>query len=866
MRSSLLLALLLTSSLLGGALLPVGGQSPNQAPTADAGHDLATAVGVATNFNGSGSSDPDNDILFFSWDFDNANGLQQDASGPTPVWTFQFPGQYTVTLTVDDGSLSGFDTLSVVVEQTLSNHNPVAVITEPQNGDVVFVSADIPFDGTDSYDPDGDPINYSWDFGNAIYTTATGTYPGFDRPGVVAVTLTVSDGVFNSTATSTLIVLVVSGPGGPPPLPIPRLPSACFTETSPWYTWKPSTFDGSCSHDQDSGQVNVTWDFDLNDGLNPTSPDSTERIAQWAYHDVGTYTVTLVVVDDDPVPKYNFTQKDIVIVAHPKPTVNAGPDVHVDNGKALTLAGSATPNRGDQSNTSQKIIFRNDVVDFYAWDFQSDGIWDWNSSATGVATHTYNLPEDPKEPVEFLATLMACTNYQPEHGGYDNVCDSNATHVIINAGPNSDPIADAGPAVKGFVGESVTLHGSGVDSDGFIATYEWDFNSDGTFDWSSTASGTATTTYQSSGTFSPTERVTDDRGATAQASTTVTIAANGVPVADACCDQSVKVGQTISLDGSGSTDPDKEPLSYLWDYDSSDGIGVDSTLASPTVSYATRGTYVATLKVRDPHGAESAADEVTLTVTQSFGAELTGAGTSQLGEPNQQVVFTLTLTNKGDGPDDFTLLRDGGSPTYTSVITPTQLKLGAGESSPVSVRVLVPVGAKADESQTLTITATSVGSTTGGGTRVSASATLTLKVKELHNADLQLAKKDPSVAQGGHTSVTLTIRNDGNVKDTIKVSASGAGQKLVSFSPTSVTLEPTKKADVTVTIAVSADTPTRAYTVTITGDAGGVKATTTLTITVTAGGPSGTPGFEGTLSVVALLAALAVATATSRRR
>ena len=39
---------------------------------------------------------------------------------------------------------------------------------------------------------------------------------------------------------------------------------------------------------------------------------------------------------------------------------------------------------------------------------------------------------------------------------------------------------------------------------------------------------------------------------------------NRVPTADAGEDQTVLVESTVSLDGSGSTDPEEDPLDYLW--------------------------------------------------------------------------------------------------------------------------------------------------------------------------------------------------------------------------------------------------------------------------------------------------------------
>jgi glucose/arabinose dehydrogenase len=69
---------------------------------------------------------------------------------------------------------------------------------------------------------------------------------------------------------------------------------------------------------------------------------------------------------------------------------------------------------------------------------------------------------------------------------------------------------------------------------------------------------------------------------------------------------------TVAFDGSGSRDPEGEPLAYAWDLDG-DGAYDDSTAIRPSWTYVDKGEHVASLRVTDPAGA-SATDKVTIGV------------------------------------------------------------------------------------------------------------------------------------------------------------------------------------------------------------------------------------------------------------
>jgi glucose/arabinose dehydrogenase len=70
---------------------------------------------------------------------------------------------------------------------------------------------------------------------------------------------------------------------------------------------------------------------------------------------------------------------------------------------------------------------------------------------------------------------------------------------------------------------------------------------------------------------------------------------------------------TVQFNGSGSSDPDGDALSYSWDLNGEGTYG-DSTAANPSFTYTTAGTFSVTLRVTDSRGASSVSAPVTITV------------------------------------------------------------------------------------------------------------------------------------------------------------------------------------------------------------------------------------------------------------
>src|SRR5262249_59290800 len=72
--------------------------------------------------------------------------------------------------------------------------------------------------------------------------------------------------------------------------------------------------------------------------------------------------------------------------------------------------------------------------------------------------------------------------------------------------------------------------------------------------------------------------------------------------------QTADEGAVVTFDGSGSSDPDGDPLTYLWDF----GDGTQATGPTATHVYADNGSYLAALIVSD--GANTVRGTAVLTV------------------------------------------------------------------------------------------------------------------------------------------------------------------------------------------------------------------------------------------------------------
>ncbi|MCM8791482.1 MAG: PKD domain-containing protein [Candidatus Omnitrophica bacterium] len=474
--------------------------------------------------------------LCYSWDF----GDGCTAEGAVVKHAYEKPGEYTVKLTVTDscGSPCGIDTLTQVVKV---NCPPTAVFNGP---DCICTGQEATYDASQSSSTTSKTLNYTWDFGDG--TTAEGQVVKhvFERGGSYRVVLTVDDGsCSNCCRDSACMNVTVNTP------PCAEAGNDVCMTCVPYDQPLTVSFRGSGS--SSTGCLTYMWNF--GDG---TSGEG--RNVKHTYAGPGMYKVTLVV--DDGCNSQCSTASDCLTVnISRQPCADAGCDYNVCAGDEVNF--DASKSQAGPGAT-------------YAWDF-GDG-----QTGTGVkVSHKY------AEGGHYTATL---TLTDGECVSCDTAC------VFVNAGPKA---ALCGPD-KACMGECISFNACGSsDPDSDCLTYSWDFGDGTTLEGADCEVHHA---YDKGGTYTVRVTVDDGSGMTpcSKDSASVVVNINSRPTAvigpcDACC-----VGKEALFDGSASTDPDGDKLSYSWDF----GDGTTAEGAKVTHVYKEIGQYKVVLKVDDGKG------------------------------------------------------------------------------------------------------------------------------------------------------------------------------------------------------------------------------------------------------------------------
>ena len=507
----------------------------------------STTEGIApltVNFDGSTSRDTDGTIVSYAWNFGEAGAT---GSGAQVSYQYTTPGTYTVSLTVTDNDGQS-DIATTDIQVTSDEPVPGQIVIEAECASVIGGDWQINSDGSAS---------------GGQYAVVTGQPNSFFNPP------TGND--------SRLRFEVEVGQAANYHL-FARIQAPSSSSDSYWV--------------RVNGGNWIRWSSGITRGSQynwnqvPNSPFSLQvgtNTIEFAYRENGVRLDKLHLNLDGTVP-----------------TGLGGPEGCSGTPKATIIAstteGIAPLTVNFDGSTSRDT---DGTIVSYAWNFGEAGA----TGSGAQVSYQYTTPGT------YTVSLTVTDN--------DGQSDTeNVQITVLDSTPvNQGPVADAGSDqvvvdTDNSGSETVSLDGSGSsDSDGTIVSYEWVENG------SQIATGVNPDVDLSVGSHTITLTVTDDDGATGNDVVLITVDTplHTIPVADAGSDQIVVDSdengtESITLNGSGSTDADGTITDYVW---TESGTQL-ATGINPTIDL-TVGDYIITLTVTDNDG-NTDSDEVEISI------------------------------------------------------------------------------------------------------------------------------------------------------------------------------------------------------------------------------------------------------------
>jgi hypothetical protein len=429
------------------------------------------------------------------------------------------------------------------------------------------------------------------------------------------------------------------------------------------------TLDGTGSTDPDDDDLAYSWVQTAGPAVTLTGAATAEPTFT-APAGPATLTFELTVHDG----RGGSDTDPVTVTVNGPPTADAGPDQAVKAGDQVTLDGTGSTDPDDASVT-------------YAWTQTAGPAVTLTGADTAEPTFTAPVTGST------LTFELTVTDGRGRSG-------TDTVDVVVDR----DPVADAGADQDVNTGETVTLDGSDSDDpDGDPVTYGWTQTGGAAV----TLTGAATATPSFTAPAGPATLVfelTVDDGRDGADADSVTVTVNGPPAADAGPDLAVGTGDSVTLDGTGSTDPDADSLAFSWTQTAGPAVtltGADTAQPGFTAP-ATSATLAFDVTVDDGRGGTDT-DSVTVVVGSS-GPPVIGVSMAHDCLPDDEAELGLTLTPVG--PTVYRL-----STNNPALLPVSRIRLiGASDGDPALRLEVRPIATAAGVAR-VTITATNAGGT-----------------------------------------------------------------------------------------------------------------------------------------------------------
>jgi hypothetical protein len=549
-------------------------------------------VKLAMTFDGTGSADADGDALSYRWTLasrpDGSAAALDASAGPMVNLTPDVPGDFVVTLVVNDGKVDSSPTSA-----TLRAVNVAPVANAGFDRSLQIGETGV-LDGSASSDLNGDALTYAWSVtarpsgSAATVTDATQAFARFvpDVAGDYTFGLVVNDGALASAQDSVRLTAVASGSNRAPTA------DAGIDQNVPMGTVV--ALDGSASSDPDGNPITYVWTLDSKPA-NSTAAivDGSSPRPSLTPDQAGTYIASLVVTDS---LNEKSVADQVVVTVNPvnknnAPVAVAGPNQNVLAGATVELDGSGS------------LDADGDLLS-YSWSFTSKP-----AGSTAQLSYIDGVADDPAP--TFVADVPGVYVIGLVVGDGKAYSTTQASVTVTAALGNVAPVASAGDDVSTVVGKAVNLSGA-LSSDanvGDTLTYAWTLVSRPAGSVAAPvnpSSATAMLTPDVAGVYVVQLVVSDGTLSSAPDNVVVTAGdpnVNLAPVAKAGPRQRSAIGQSVTLDGSKSYDPNGTAVTYTWKFKSkpkkSTATLQGATTVAPTFVPDVRGNYVVQLVVSD---------------------------------------------------------------------------------------------------------------------------------------------------------------------------------------------------------------------------------------------------------------------------